>query len=699
MSQPGSLRPGPRASLVPGRWREARAKVPATRADAFDDHRPAARPPAPPIRLSSAGLIMGSHVAIAGAALALHPVLLVGQLALADISGAWLDRPRHRRAQAVGAIAAAVVATVAAASSSMELAVAAVVGVGAAAVVLAFGALPRMVVAAAIRAARRSEQERADAEILRLVDDARRLRALGGSAEHGVQRDIGGAVAQRDRLYRLLGLLERGVGDVDGVAIYALDDAGTTLQLIEQRHRFSDDRGDTDIENYARLSLGTRGVGPAGLLGLSVQRKGPLRVVDVEGTTVSAHRKTGPAPTSALCVPLLSSRGTATGVIVVDRVAPSPFSAADEAFVRALAAEVQDGLAMETLIDDLDAERRRIDRVFAAARALAGVARRVDVQRVATDALAELCAGGAIVEVGPMGVDHSADHSAEPGRRFTVAATFGCLDALAGVSDRLDPASFAARALAEGTPLPHVSLDRASPRPLLARDEVVGPTHVGDLRAIPLIVAGEANGVLLVAARPGEHLRQGLTDAIVAIADVLALALSSAHAFDVVEKKATTDGLTGVWNRRTLDEKTAEAVARARRSGSALCVMMTDIDHFKSVNDTWGHATGDEVLKGVARSLQQAARTTDIVGRLGGEEFVVVCEATDLAGAAVVAERMRRALKALAFDTPKGPLSITSSFGVALLLPDDTDGHSTLEAADKNLYKAKQAGRDRVVAA
>ncbi len=642
---------------------------------------------------------MASHLAIAGAALALHPVLLVGQLALADISGAWLDRPRHRRAQAVGAIAAAVVATVATANSSMGLPIAAVVGVGAAAVVLAFGALPRMVVAAAIRAARRAEQERADAEVLRLVDDARRLRALGGSAEHGVQRDIGGAVAQRDRLYRLLGLLERGVGDVDGVAIYALDDAGTTLQLIEQRHRFSDDRADTDIENHARLSLGNRGVGPAGLLGLSVQRKGPLRVVDVEGTTVSAHRKTGPAPTSALCVPLLSSRGAATGVIVVDRVAPSPFSAADEAFVRALAAEVQDGLAMETLIDDLDAERRRIDRVFAAARALAGVARRVDVQRVATDALAELCAGGAIVDVGPMGVDHGGDHSAEPGRRFTVAATFGCLDALAGVSDRLDPGSFAARALAEGTPLPHVSLDRASPRPLLAIDESVGPSHVGDLRAIPLIVAGEANGVLLVAARPGEHLRQGLIDAIVAIADVLALALSSAHAFDVVEKKATTDGLTGVWNRRTLDEKTAEAVARARRSGSPLCVMMTDIDHFKSVNDTWGHATGDEVLKGVARSLQQAARTTDIVGRLGGEEFVVVCEATDLAGAAVVAERMRRALKALAFDTPKGPLSITSSFGVALLLPDDTDGHSTLEAADKNLYKAKQAGRDRVVAA
>jgi diguanylate cyclase (GGDEF)-like protein len=126
--------------------------------------------------------------------------------------------------------------------------------------------------------------------------------------------------------------------------------------------------------------------------------------------------------------------------------------------------------------------------------------------------------------------------------------------------------------------------------------------------------------------------------------------------------------------------------------------MITDVDHFKSVNDTWGHTTGDEVLKGVAKSLQQGARTTDIVGRLGGEEFVVICEGTDVEGAAIVAERMRLALKRLQFETPRGPLSITSSFGVALLLTDDADGHATLEAADKNLYKAKQQGRDRVVA-
>jgi diguanylate cyclase (GGDEF)-like protein len=203
-------------------------------------------------------------------------------------------------------------------------------------------------------------------------------------------------------------------------------------------------------------------------------------------------------------------------------------------------------------------------------------------------------------------------------------------------------------------------------------------------------------GVLVIATPPNERLRGELVEAVVAIADVLALALISAAAFDDVERQATTDGLTGMWNRRTLDRRLAEAVARVRRSGQPLCVLLTDVDHFKSVNDTWGHATGDEVLKGVARTLATCARTTDVVGRLGGEEFVVVCEGTDLPGALVLAERMRSAIKGLRFETARGPLSVTSSFGVALLTVDE-DGHAALERADQQLYRAKQQGRDRVV--
>ncbi|HEY1097980.1 MAG TPA: sensor domain-containing diguanylate cyclase, partial [Myxococcota bacterium] len=536
----------------------------------------------------------------------------------------------------------------------------------AAAVVLGFAALPSSSTSLAITKAREAEQARADAEVLGLLSDAaafRRVARHDDDDDDGTLRDVGSAVVQRDRLYRLLGLIERGLRDVDGVALYVLDDRGTHLRLVEQCHRFVDADGDGDndagdVDNHALLALGARGVGPAGLLGLAVQRKGPLRVVDVEGAAVRAHRRVGPPPTSAMCVPLLAAGGTAaTGVLIVDRVAPVAFTADDEAFVRAAAAEVVDGLASEALFEDLDHERRRSARVFAAARALAGVTRASDVPKTAATAIGELCAGVAIVDTDGDG-------------HWRVGHATGVLAALDGRSGLLEPTSFSARALIEQAPLPHTALDNASPRPLLADDDGVGSGSIGDVRVVPLLAAGIAYGVVIVATRPGEKLRKDTVAAVVATADVLALALSSARAFDAVEKKATTDALTGVWNRRSLEEKLSDAVARAKRSKAPLCVMITDVDHFKSVNDTWGHATGDEVLKGVAKSLQAQARGTDVVARLGGDEFVVVCEATDLAGAAVVAERMRLALKALQFSTPKGPLSVTSSFGVALLLPD-----------------------------
>jgi diguanylate cyclase (GGDEF)-like protein len=146
-----------------------------------------------------------------------------------------------------------------------------------------------------------------------------------------------------------------------------------------------------------------------------------------------------------------------------------------------------------------------------------------------------------------------------------------------------------------------------------------------------------------------------------------------------------------------MDVKLAEAMARAQRSGAALAVVLADIDHFKSVNDTYGHGTGDTVLQAVAAAVQGAARTTDVVARYGGEELCMILEATDAEGAARLAERMRLAIKALRFDTAKGPLSVTTSFGVGVWRAGD-DAHALLERADAHLYQAKTRGRDRVVA-
>jgi two-component system, cell cycle response regulator len=688
-----STPPAPSARSLPPSRRRRHAGL-ELRGDAFDDHRPLA--PKKQRRAISAEVWLGALCLVGAAAIAVvHEAAIVVCLGVAVVLGAVVPRPA--RLTCAAAIGSAVAMAIAAGATSSATSIGAwlVPAVGAAVGVVAFAWLPRAVVRGTIESAQRAERERADREVLKLLDDARRLRALGGHVDGDVDpvnRDVACAVTQRDRLYRLLSLIERGLDGVASVALYGLDERGAALHLIEQRIVVSDDvdgkadaRVEPEADNHERVTLATRGVGPAGVVGLSVQRKVPLRVVDAEGAAVAAHRRCGRRPQSVLCVPILGPRESVTGVIVVDRVEPIPFSAADEAFVRAAATEVKDGLAMEALIDALDGERRRVSRIFAAARSLAGAARRADVDRLTLAAAREVVAGAAIVDT-------------LVSDAFVVASADGLLAPLQGAKGTLSTTSFGARCLVEGAPLPHVSLEKATARPLLSVDDAVTVSELGDVRAIPLAVGGDGAGVLLVATRPGERMRSDVVDALVALADVAALALASARAFDAVEKRATTDALTGVFNRRSLDEKLSEAVARSRRSGAPLCVMITDVDHFKSVNDTWGHGVGDEVLKAVASTLQQRARGTDVVARLGGEEFVVVCEATDLEGAAVVAERMRVALKSMQLTTPKGPLSITSSFGVALLLADDIDGHATLEAADKNLYRAKQQGRDRVVA-
>ncbi len=155
------------------------------------------------------------------------------------------------------------------------------------------------------------------------------------------------------------------------------------------------------------------------------------------------------------------------------------------------------------------------------------------------------------------------------------------------------------------------------------------------------------------------------------------------------------DALTGVGNRRMLNEALLREVERATRQGQPLSLLILDIDHFKRVNDTWGHETGDRVLKETGGLLLRGIRPTDIATRMGGEEFVVLLPATPLDDALVCAERLRAAL---AVHNVGLPAPVTSSFGVSTLRPGEAGGE-LLARADAALYQAKQQGRNRVVAA
>ncbi|HEX2233560.1 MAG TPA: diguanylate cyclase [Thermoleophilaceae bacterium] len=157
---------------------------------------------------------------------------------------------------------------------------------------------------------------------------------------------------------------------------------------------------------------------------------------------------------------------------------------------------------------------------------------------------------------------------------------------------------------------------------------------------------------------------------------------------------ARTDPLTGLLNRRALEELFAHELERARRSGRALSVIVGDLDRFKFVNDRLGHQQGDETLCALADELDRWKRRVDMVARVGGEEFALLLPETDERGAFLVAERLRRATKRLFAD---GPCKLTISFGVATFPDHGSDAESLLRAADKALYAAKNLGRDRSV--
>jgi diguanylate cyclase (GGDEF)-like protein len=169
---------------------------------------------------------------------------------------------------------------------------------------------------------------------------------------------------------------------------------------------------------------------------------------------------------------------------------------------------------------------------------------------------------------------------------------------------------------------------------------------------------------------------------------------------DLLATRAQIDGLTGLWNRAHLDERLAEEVAAANRHHRPLAVVLLDVDHFKRVNDQYGHPFGDMVLQRVADALTGTVRVSDTVCRYGGEEFAVILLETSDEHAFIAAERMRVAIMTMTLSHLQRPVRVTASFGVASydsLLESKRDSPSELvSAADRALYAAKQAGRNRV---
>ncbi|GHA73911.1 hypothetical protein GCM10007067_08500 [Lysobacter bugurensis] len=168
-----------------------------------------------------------------------------------------------------------------------------------------------------------------------------------------------------------------------------------------------------------------------------------------------------------------------------------------------------------------------------------------------------------------------------------------------------------------------------------------------------------------------------------------------------LQQLVITDELTKLYNRRFLDEYLRVQIPVARRRGGGLAFLAIDIDHFKRINDTWGHEAGDRVLAGVAAQIRQASRSSDLPVRLGGEEFLAVVAEAEPAGAMVFAERLRASIESQIFDAavPGESLQVTVSIGVALFGLHGDDGPTLLRASDEAMYASKRTGRNRVTLA
>jgi diguanylate cyclase (GGDEF)-like protein len=215
-----------------------------------------------------------------------------------------------------------------------------------------------------------------------------------------------------------------------------------------------------------------------------------------------------------------------------------------------------------------------------------------------------------------------------------------------------------------------------------------------NLIVAPLFAEGEPVGaVILESGENAGRVEKRIVSMIDQFATHGALALRNALLLDQIRRLAATDALTGLANRRTLEEMLEREISRATRHGDDVTLVMLDLDHFKNLNDTHGHQVGDEVLRHVGRQLSGQCRDFDTPARYGGEEFAVILPRCSQEEAVEVAERMRRAL---AQGDP--PVPITASAGVATFPPQAGGPDALIRAADRALYRAKGAGRDQTAA-
>jgi len=542
-----------------------------------------------------------------------------------------------------------------------------------------FAALYHAVLAVQVATAKGREKAAIDRHIKEMEERARAYRLVtsgtGSEEPEDAERWVLASVKE----------IEGAVGAATGIAELALKThtcAVFVLSSDDKTLRLHDCRSASDHIRRDAFPAGE------GVLGAVLKRRAAVRLCGpLKGIN---YYEDVPPVRSVLAVPVVEAQGgdAIRGVLVADRLEEAPFTEEDERLLAIVAGETLRAIEVERVLTYVRRARDEKDRLFRAIEELNRASKTSEAVAAALDTAKTMGR-----------LDFAAITLAEEEggkRRHRIVRACGTPSARSLDSYQFeDNTGLVANVVRYGVLLPGRDV-RSMEKPIVF-DESLLVKGVSSLKILPLRAGERILGTLVV----GSRRKAAFDDELVRNLEVLAIQVAQsmlrAHLFEQMERMATTDGLTGLVNHRTFQTRFDEALQLANRYEKKVAFVLTDIDHFKSVNDTYGHLVGDQVLKGVAAILRRGARDTDVVARYGGEEFCLVVPETDTAGAKVIAERIRKEVQAAVFETELGPLRVTMSLGIASFPDVSRVKAELIEKADQCLYFAKQHGRNQSV--
>ncbi len=544
-----------------------------------------------------------------------------------------------------------------------------------------FTSLNFVVFRAEIARVRRLSRERIDAELQRTKDAARSYRLLT-TPSSAVERT--GPLPIRGNEDRAL---SAAVEEIHAASQFALDLLRRALNLKSVVLLWLDSsRQRLSIHEISSLHDGIK-AGPFsakdGVIAAALAQQKPMTWVGSRAARHVPYYSEPPLVGGVCAVPVVD-HGHARGVLVVDRESTGEFSDQEQELLQATTRFLLRAIENERVFVQLEAAKIEQGKLYRTAGLLAAATTEVQVIESGVGGAREFAAFDfAIVTLfDKTAREHEICAASGEGTEQLVSRRFK------------HNAGLVSMVVSNRHPLPYRG-DYDPIRQLVFESGIDLPV-LPSLLVLPLVVHDRALGTLILGSKRKSAFGESVRPTLEVLASHMAVSLANARMLTRLEELATTDGMTGLMNRRTLLEVVANKLRAARRFRKPLSVLICDIDHFKRVNDTYGHDVGDQVIKGFADALRRIKRDIDVVARIGGEEFVFLCEETSDQGGLQLAERIRAELEAMRFTTEQGEFQVTSSVGVATFPAAGQEWESLFRSADEALYASKRGGRNRV---